>query len=64
MTTADDAEKADDLERHARILDLAKLLIRAGEALHEDEFEKVQRLLADGARQARVLVLMEKEKEA
>ncbi len=62
MSTADDAEKADDLERHSRVMALATLLIKAGEALHEDKFEQVQRLLADGARQARVLVLMEKEK--
>ncbi len=62
MSIEDDAEKSDDLERHSRVMALATLLIKAGEALHEDKFEQVHKLMADGARQARVLVLMEKEK--
>ena len=52
----------DDAERLIRIEALATLLIKAVEALDRNEFQTVQRLLGDGARQARVLVLMGKEK--
>ncbi len=54
MTTEDDAEKA------IRIIKLAEVLHAAATALEREDFLAVQRLLGDGARQARVLVLMDK----
>jgi len=52
----------DNAERLIRIEALATLLIKAGEALDRNEFQVVQRILEDSARQARVLVLMGEEK--
>jgi hypothetical protein len=43
-----------------RVIALAQLLIKAGEALDRSDYATVQRLMGDGARQARVLVLMSK----
>ncbi len=59
MTIEDDAEKADDLERHSRILDLAKVILNAGNALDAEDWQRVESYAKEAGRMARVLKMLD-----
>ena len=56
MSTEDDAEKA------SRILQLAQVMLRAGQAMEDSNWLQCQKLCGEAARMSRVLVLMEEGK--